>query len=288
MARLKIQHRTVYQYERPVSFGRHRLVLRPREGHDLRVLSMRLQIEPAHELAWTRDVFGNSVAIVDFTSEAARLEIISDVVVERWAPFPRHPAREAWFVPYPVLYDAMEAGISSAYQIASFPEDAAVLRDWNDCALPTAERRHAHEMMNSLCNTIKQEIRYLRRSEKGVQNPAQTLTLGQGSCRDMATLMLEAARALGIASRFASGYLHCAASDAGRASTHAWMEAYLPGPGWCGFDPTLGEPASQKHIPIGVCQHPRGVMPISGLYSGTRADFREMTVQVSTETLDEE
>ena len=82
----------------------------------------------------------------------------------------------------------------------------------------------------------------------------------------MATLMMEAGRVLGIAMRFASGYLDCAASVAGRASTHAWIEAYLPGLGWRGFDPTLGEPSSLKHIVVGVSSHPRGVMPISGMF----------------------
>ena len=286
MSRLRIQHRTVYRYARPVRFGRHRLVLRPREGHDLRVLSMKLQIEPAHQLVWTRDVFGNSVGILDFDAEAAQLEIFSDVTVERWAPFPRPVVHEPWAVPYPVTYDAMETAVASAYQNSTYPEEAALVRDWLDRVLPADTRVDAEDMMLRVCSSIKKEIQYLRRSEKGVQSPVRTLQEGRGSCRDMATLMLEAVRVLGISSRFASGYLHCAASDAGRASTHAWMEACLPGLGWRGFDPTLGEPVSQKHIAVGVSHHPRGVMPISGLYSGDRGDFLEMTVQVSTEALD--
>lgn len=283
MSRLRIQHRTHYEYAKPVSFGRHRLVLRPREGHDLRVLSMTLQVDVAHELTWTRDVFGNSVAIVDFTADAAQLDISTDVIVERWAPFPRAVTHEPWVIPYPVTYDAMETAVASAYQNATFPEEAASLLEWINRVLPVESRTDTEEMMLQLCSAIKKQIQYLRRSEKGVLSPAVTLQQGKGSCRDMATLMLEAVRVLGISSRFASGYLHCAASDAGRASTHAWMEAYLPGLGWRGFDPTLGEPASQKHIAIGVSHHPRGVMPISGQYSGDRGDFREMTVQVATE-----
>ena len=94
--------------------------------------------------------------------------------------------------------------------------------------------------MLALCGLVFRTVTYQRRSEKGVQNPARTLELGTGSCRDMATLMMEAARLLGVAARFASGYLHCTASMAGHASTHAWAEVYLPTLGWRGFDPTIG------------------------------------------------
>ena len=101
----------------------------------------------------------------------------------------------------------------------------------------------------------------------------------------MATLMMEAGRLLGISTRFASGYLDCAASLAGRASMHAWIEAYLPALGWRGFDPTLGEPTSLKHVVTGVSNHPRGVMPVSGMFTGASSDYREMIVSVTTESL---
>ena len=81
MSRLRIEHGTTYSYPRPVAFGRHRLVLRPREGHDLRVESMTLEITPAHRLVWARDVYSNSVAIVDCLDEEARVEVRSTVIV---------------------------------------------------------------------------------------------------------------------------------------------------------------------------------------------------------------
>jgi transglutaminase-like putative cysteine protease len=101
----------------------------------------------------------------------------------------------------------------------------------------------------------------------------------------MATLMMDAARVLGIAARFASGYLDCPASVAGRASMHAWTEVYLPALGWRGYDPTLGEATSLKHVTTGVSNHPRGVMPVSGMFVGVSSDYREMIVQVTTEKL---
>ena len=137
--------------------------------------------------------------------------------------------------------------------------------------------------MATLNQAVKNQIRYNRREEKGVQRPRETLSKGTGSCRDMATLLMEACRALGIAARFSSGYLDCAASLAGRASTHAWAEVYLAGRGWTGFDPTLGEQTSAKHIAIGVSNHPRGVMPISGRFFGSSADYLGMNVSVKFE-----
>lgn len=104
----------------------------------------------------------------------------------------------------------------------------------------------------------------------------------------MATLLMEAARTLGFAARFASGYLHGNASIAGRASTHAWAEVYLPALGWRGMDPTLGAVTDGRHIVVGVHHHPRGVMPVTGTFTGTSADLVEHTVSVTTTELSEE
>ena len=282
--RLHIEHTTVYTYERPVTFGRHRLVLRPREGHDLRVERMQLRMTPDHNLMWTRDVFGNSIALVDWLEPADTLTIVNDVVVERIAPFPARTFHEPWRVPFPPRYDPLEVAITSVYQAPGFLEDAAHVQAW--VARELAPRPHdAEGTMQALCDLVFRTIAYQRRTEKGVQNPARTLELKTGSCRDMATLMMEAARHLGVAARFSSGYLHGAASLAGRASTHAWTEVYLPTLGWRGFDPTLGRAISLQHVVTGVSSHPRGVMPISGAFTGTRADSRSLQVTVKTEVL---
>jgi transglutaminase-like putative cysteine protease len=285
MLRLRIKHQTTYLYARPVSFGRHRLVLRPREGHDLRIDDMKLRIEPAHRLMWVRDVFGNSVALLDLTEEASSLTIVSDVLVHRSSHFPARQMHEPFRIAYPVTYDPLEITVSSAYQTLSYPEDSGSLRPWLDSHL-RIDRSDAEGNMLALCELIHDKIAYQRRSEKGVQSPAVTLELASGSCRDMATLMMDCARVLGIAARFASGYLHCEASMAGHGSTHAWTEVYLPSLGWRGFDPTLGEPTSLRHVATGVSNHPRGVMPISGLFIGSRSDYKEMRVEVETEELE--
>lgn len=286
MSRLRIEHGTTYSYHRPVAFGRHRLVLRPREGHDLRVESMTLEITPAHRLVWARDVYSNSVAIVDFLEEAARLEVRSTVIVQRTVPFPRQETYEPWRIPLPVVYDVQEVPIATAYQAVSYPDDLAEVQSWLRQLPEVTASLDAETMLLALCLQIRNRIRYQRREAKGVQTPAQTLSFGSGSCRDMATLMMDAARSLGLSARFASGYLDCLAAEAGRAAMHAWTEVYLPVLGWRGFDPTLGEAASLKHIVVGVSHHPRGVMPISGMFTGSSADYIDMVAPVKVERID--
>jgi transglutaminase-like putative cysteine protease len=279
MSRLRIIHDTVYRYASEVSFGPHRLVLRPREGHDVRLLSMDLTVAPAHELRWSRDLFGNTIGTLSFAAPARLLHIRSDVLVERAvfgvADLSSLPREE-----YPFSYDPLEQGLADAYLKLSFPEDAASVRNWITSTLripPAGDGLAALQRLNAELFTV---CVYRRRDERGVQSPAETLSLGSGSCRDKATLFMEAARALGMAARFASGYLDCAASQAGRASTHAWAEVYLPHSGWVGFDPTIGETTSSKHIVVGVSHHPRGVMPISGQYTGSRSHYLGLEVSV--------
>ena len=285
MSRLEVRHTTVYSYARPVSFGPHRAMLRPRDSHDLKLRSAVLAVAPAAEISWMHDVFGNSIAVVDFTEQAERLEFRSEFVVQRTLPFAAEEPHARQHVPFPVVYDPLEQTIAAAYQHSSYPDDVDPLRAWLEEVLPDRDPTDAEGTFAKLCVIVNEQIKYLRRSEKGVQTPEQTLRLGTGSCRDMATLLMDAARVLGLAARFASGYLDCAASIAGRASTHAWTEVYLPLLGWCGYDPTLGEATSLKHVVTGVSNHPRGVMPISGMFHGTAADYLEMSVAVKTETV---
>lgn len=282
--RLHIEHTTTYVYERPVALGRHRLVVRPREGHDLRVERLDLRLTPNHRVLWIRDLFGNSIALVDWLEQATVLTIVNDVIVERLSPFPGREMHDPWRVAFPPQYDPLELAIGDVYRQPSFVEDALAVGAWlrNGFA---ADPDDAEGTMLALCARVFRTVRYQRRSEKGVQSPARTLGLATGSCRDMATLMMEAARHLGVAARFASGYFHCAASRSGHASTHAWTEVYLPTLGWRGFDPTTGASVSLNHIVTGVHSHPRGVMPVSGIFVGQRADCRALEVTVRTEEL---
>jgi len=189
-------------------------------------------------------------------------------------------------VPFPPRYDALEGGVTAVYAVPSYVEDALAVQAWLGQA-PAPNPYDAEGTILTLCQHVFRTVKYQRRAEKGVQSPAQTLALKSGSCRDMATLMMDASRLWGVAARFASGYFHCAASIAGHASTHAWTEVYLPSLGWRGFDPTLGDVISPSHIVVGVSSHPRGVMPVSGTFVGAASDYRGLQVAVRTREIPE-
>lgn len=278
--KLRIHHETRYTYTRKVRFGPHRLVLRPREGHDLRVESMEVHTSPPAELTWTRDVFGNSIGTLGFEGDkgAKELRIVSDVLVTRTPPY-AHRKHDTEPTPFPPVYDALEIAVVAAYQQLSYPSDGAAVNSWVRKHCPRRPN-DVEEVARRLNRAIHEQIRYVRREEKGVLTPAQTIDRGVGSCRDFATLLLDAARSLSIAARFASGYLECSAAEAGYASTHAWVEIYLPGHGWRGYDPTLGKETSSAHVATGLSNHPRGVMPVTGSYYGSSSAFRELTVSV--------
>lgn len=285
MSRIRIIHTTTYQYAESVGFGVHRLVVRPREGHDVHLDRHVLNICPAHEVTWHRDVYGNSIALVRFTERSDRLEIQSDATLTRGPLTSIHGLLEAFPIKYPPAYSAIEAPLLSGYTAPVYPEEAAGLQTWVTETFRPQPGADAVALVHQVGLWIYKHIQYRRREDRGVQSPLQTLEFKAGSCRDMATLLLEAVRSIDIASRFASGYLHSASSEAGRAATHAWTEIYFPEHGWYGFDPTLGEGTSLKHIVTGVSSHPRGVMPVTGSYSGPVELYSGMTVSVKIEKL---
>ncbi len=284
---VRIVHRTHYHYAEPVNFQTHRLVIRPREGHDLRVESLAMSISPAAIVTWAWDVFGNSVAYAHFSEPGAELKFDIDVVVRRFFDPGSPPLKAHSPSPYPLEYEMLEQGILSGYLTPVFAEETSAVRDWiatlpNPLDFPSAEA-----FVLRLAELIHDRIRYERREQKGVQSPATTLSLGSGSCRDLATLLMETLRHQGIAARFASGYLDCQATRAARGSTHAWTEVYFPQLGWRGFDPTTGKRCDFRHIVTGTSHHPRGVMPVTGRYFGASGAFLKMDVAVELSSPEE-
>lgn len=289
MIRHHILHRTVYQYSEPVRFGLHRLVLRPREGHQVTVLRHQLTITPSARLFWLNDLFGNHVALAEIEEPSTRLEILNDVLIDRVVlsedEAPKRVSRQS-MSPLPVVYPQMELPVVQGYMTSVYPDDQGAVSQWLAVLPRPEETMTAFAMVQHVGSSIYKGIRYRRREEPGVQTPAGTLALSTGSCRDMAVLMIEACRSLGIAARFVSGYLNTASSAVGRGATHAWMDVYLPDTGWIGYDPTIGELVSRKHIALGVSAHPRGVMPVSGIYSGPPGSYRGMQVEVSVKQVE--
>jgi len=268
MQRLSISHLTEYAYASPVTLGPHQLMLRPREGHDVRIESSKLDISPIAVVKWHRDVFDNSVAVATFSDSADRLTIASEVSIEHYEEAPLDFLIADYAVNYPFLYTAEERVDLLPYQQLAYPNDHDGLRDWVNglgCAVQGLE---TYALLDRMNRCILGEFSYTTREEPGVQSPSRTLADRRGSCRDYAALFIEACRYLGLASRFVSGYLHAPATEAGSAATHAWAEVYLPGPGWKGFDPTTGEVTGANHIAVAVARHPETVPPVAGTFTG--------------------
>lgn len=268
MQRLRINHLTVYQFSSPVTLQPHRLLLRPREGHDVRIESSQLDILPAHRIKWHRDVFDNSVAVVSFRETAQRLAIGSKVIIQHYDVAPLDFIVEDYAVRYPFQYQPQDRVDLAPFQQLVYPHQRAVLWQWLEQLGLTQGPVETYVLLDRLNRTIASQFQYVVREEPGVQPPAQTLTSRSGSCRDYTTLFIEACRTLGLASRFVSGYSHTPATEADNATTHAWAEVYLPGPGWKGFDPTAGELTGSRHIPVAVARHPESVPPVAGSFVG--------------------
>lgn len=269
---LKVRHVTRYRYARPVGFGEHRMMLRPRQDPDQRLVFERLKItpEPAN-LHIERDRLGNFVAIARFGAPAEELCFESELVVAREieAPLP--------LPPLPGLHPFL-LGVEA--------DD----RDLDAWASRFLDHRGAPglQAVAAMNAHVFKSFAYRRRLEAGVQSPEQTLALRSGACRDFAMLIVAAARRLGLKARFVSGYVHCAdpgdgPQRAGGGHTHAWAQVLTPEAGWVDFDPTSGRVGPEGLIRIAVAEHPADAVPIQGVYQGAADDFLGMHVEVAVE-----
>jgi transglutaminase-like putative cysteine protease len=290
MPLLTIHHKTQYRYARPVAFGEHRIMLRPRDGHDLRVLESRLDIVPEPmRLRWIHDVFGNSVAIASFDERAQTLTFTSTVTVahnpaEEFALTPDDPA---YF--YPFLYDAEEFPDLQQYITPHYSDPNGELSAWARSFLDADAPTPTFNILSGMTHGIRNGFAYRRRHEAGTQHPLDTLQIGSGTCRDYALLMIEALRRLGIAARFVSGYLFVPDDDDsydGGGSTHAWVQVYLPSAGWIEFDPTNGITGSRDLIRVAVARDPSQAIPLHGTYLGPMDAFVDMEVNINVTSTD--
>ena len=288
MQRYKILHRTYYNFPADVRLEPHALRLRPREDYALRIESSNLEITPAATLRWHRDVEDNSVAIATFDSPANQLLIESEVIIQQYNEAPLDFLVADYAVNYPFDYTPEDRVVLAPYMAFSEPHMAfaatkttKLLTDWVVKLWQPGERIQTYALLQRLNLRIKETLTYQVREEPGVQSAVETLSRGTGSCRDYAYLLMEAARRLGFASRFVSGYLHAQPSNVDFGATHAWAEAYLPGMGWKGFDPTVGDIVGTDHIPVAVARSPESVPPVAGAYVGPPGATLNVGVWVS-------
>jgi transglutaminase-like putative cysteine protease len=279
--RLQIDHRTEYRFPESVTLLPHRLLLRPRESHSVRIFSSLLAITPAHTLRWQRDAFDNSAALVSFSELASTLEIVSKVIIEHFDDTPLDFVVDPEATFYPFTYSSEDVARLAPQRAMSWYGDYAAVEQYlREIGLMAAHGWQTFSVLDTFNRAIARDFRYQAREEQGVQSPGQTLATRSGSCRDLAALFLDGCRLLGLASRFISGYHTSYANETGPGSTHAWAEVYIPGPGWTGFDPTAGVVTGNEHIAVAVARHPEAVPPVSGSYLGPASPAPILSVSV--------
>jgi transglutaminase-like putative cysteine protease len=291
MQTLNVRHVTRYSYANPVTFQPHRLMLRPRDSHDLRLVKAELVLSPHGEVRWLHDVFGNSVAVVDFQEPAGELTIESVLTLERYGlgglVFDLDEAAKT----YPFVYSTDDRTDLGRMLECHYPDPQNELEAWAQgfvASRPTDTMALLADLNNGIHDGFAYQVRY----EQGTQPPLETLRLGSGSCRDFALLLIEAARALGFGARFGTGYRYDPARDdkgqgvVGAGATHAWADIYLPGAGWIEFDPTNGTIAADNLIRVAVTRDPSQAVPVAGGFTGLIGDYLGMTVEVTVHAQD--
>ncbi|HEY2561361.1 MAG TPA: transglutaminase family protein [Caldimonas sp.] len=289
--RYDVRHTTVYRYRQPVRFGEHRVMFRPRDSHDLRVLATDLDVSPESSVRMIQDPLSNSVALVQPLSHSDTLRIVCSFRIEQAhsnnLELPLTKSAEL----YPFAYTVEERLDLEHYLRPHHDDPDGELTAWARQFIRSDGPTGTRELLVAMNQHIRDHLRYLGRDEEGTQSPVETLRLGSGSCRDFTLLMMEAARRLGFATRFVSGYLYDPALDGGVSDvvgagyTHAWLQAYLPGAGWVPFDPTNNLLGGTELIRVGIARDPAQAAPISGSWFGQADDYIGMTVDVTVQRL---
>jgi len=282
MTVLSIRHLTRYRYRRPVGFGEHRIMFRPREDGDQRVISARLDIHPyPAALIEARDMFGNAITRARFAGRAAELSFESHVRVEHTPRGGMAAADEAFpAVGAPFVYEAEDEPDLAAVLAPAHEDSAGEVARWARRFAPANGAGRVGESLIAMTHAIHEDFTYERRLHDQARPPAETLELRRGSCRDFAVLMIDAARRLGIAARFVSGYLCAAPGRVGGGHTHAWLQVFLPSHGWLDLDPTNGIVDGEGLIRVAVATAPRQAVPLHGVWFGAAGDFISLDVDV--------
>jgi len=279
---LSVRHETTYHYNRPVAFGEHRMMLRPRDDDDQKVIETEIEITPRpRQLAWTRDSFGNHVATAYFADQACELRFVSNIRLDHAPAGFRATDIEDCARTYPFAYAAEDWVDLERFTEPLSPHPA--IDRWSAAFFRDDGTADTCDLLGEMTRTIRRTFKHISRHEKGIQAPATTLKLGRGSCRDLAVLMIAALRARGIAARFVSGYLHLADDDhdlTAGGNTHAWVQVYVPGPGWIDLDPSAGTVGNENLIRVAVARDPREAIPLQGTWFGSAADHLAMKVAI--------
>ena len=291
MTVLNVRHRTTYEYRTPVEFGEHRVMCRPRDSHDLRLIDTTLLIEPAaSSLRWIHDVFGNSILLANFEGRARQLIFESAFRAEHYPAEAQEILVEAYASRFPFSYAAEDAVDLGRTKERHYTDPAHKVDEWAKELVSSTADGGTLEVLSAMTSAIKHQFKYAARDAVGVQTPLETLALGSGSCRDFALFMMEAVRSLGLAARFVSGYLYderligAGSGLVGGGVTHAWVQVFLPGAGWVEYDPTNALVGGRNLIRVAVARDPSQAVPLAGSFTGAADAFQSLSVSVTVTT----
>jgi transglutaminase-like putative cysteine protease len=279
---LTVRHVTTYRYKRPVAFGEHRMMLRPRDDEDQKVLESQLEITPEpSQLFWTQDGFGNHVTTAYFADRASELRFESTIRLDHAPAGFREADIEDFARTFPFACGADER--ASLVRFVAPLSPCPAVDHWAASFLRPDGSADTRDLLVDMTQTINRTFKHVARHDKGIQDPVRTLQLMSGSCRDFAMLMIAALRSLGFGTRFVSGYLHLADDDddlVAGGNTHAWVQVHVPGPGWVDFDPSSGRVGNRDLVRVAVAHEPREAIPLQGTWIGTASDHLAMKVAV--------
>ncbi|CAA0093073.1 putative protein [Halioglobus japonicus] len=279
--RVAINHRTSYKFDRPVSMSPHTVRLRPAPHSRTPIHSYSLRIKPEeHFINWQQDAFGNYLARLVFPEKCTEFEVDVEVIADMTVINPFDFFVEEYAEKFPFKYaEQVKKELLPYLEIL----ECGPLFEKMLAGVDTSKRA-INDFLVELNQQVQQSVEYLVRMEPGVQSPEETLELEKGSCRDSAWLLVQLLRHLGLAARFASGYLvqlkpdeksldGPSGAEEDFTDLHAWCEVFLPGAGWVGLDPTSGLFASEGHIPLACTPHPVSAAPIAGATDECEVEF---------------
>ena len=279
---------TTYRYRKPVRPGVHQLMFRPRDSFDQRLLDCSLTVRPkAASIRWIHDVFGNCITLVDFDTKTELLQFETLIKLDHTPENAPDFQIEDYAKLHPFAYAENELPDLAPFILRHHHEGEHIERWMAKFVSPRASVPTGKLIM-TLHEALSESFSYRRRNFPGTQTPAETIERQEGTCRDFALLMMEAARSLGFAARFVTGYVYVPDRDQkirlGGGSTHAWCQVYVPGSGWVEFDPTNGIVGNRDLIRVGVARTPQQAVPLFGSYWGDAADDLGMDVSVQVTT----
>ncbi|BAM02763.1 transglutaminase family protein [Phycisphaera mikurensis] len=286
-----ITHRNTFTYDKPVRESVMELRMKPRDEWHQRLRAFDLWVSPRVQLKTFSDWLGN--AVHHFTLPNVHVEQVieaeSHVVVDEPTPLPSEEQARGEAFGWEKLHGLVGEDNEGQFlwdmlQGSHFAHRTAALTAFADGALP-ARPASPLEAIATLCRAVHEGFTYRTASTTADSPIDEALESRAGVCQDFAHVLIAAARHHGLPCRYVSGYLHgeaAAADVADLAATHAWVECFLPGYGWAGFDPTSGTACGAHHIRTAIGRDYADVPPTKGVFRGSAASSLRVSVHVAS------